>query len=133
MAHRKFYFFSLALYLTAAAWSAAAVLSEGLACFTVCPSKLLFRLPCPGCGLTRAAVLLSRGDVCGALAMNPNIVFAALLAVAFPVLWVRDALCGKRLTYDLYLRVERLLHTPWLAAVIVFEAAVWINNIVQCR
>lgn len=37
----------------------------------VCPIRLLFGIPCPACGLTRAAVLLLRGNLKDSLAMNP--------------------------------------------------------------
>ena len=41
----------------------------------VCPSEILFGLPCPGCGLMRAALLLVRGDLTGSLRMNPMLLF----------------------------------------------------------
>ena len=37
----------------------------------VCPARLLLGIPCPGCGLTRAAVLLLKGDFRGSLLSNP--------------------------------------------------------------
>ena len=40
-----------------------------------CPSEILFGLPCPGCGLTRAALLLLKGDLQGSLRMNPMLLF----------------------------------------------------------
>lgn len=39
----------------------------------VCPSMLVFGLPCPGCGLTRAGILLLKGDFAGAFQMHPFI------------------------------------------------------------
>jgi Protein of unknown function (DUF2752) len=36
-----------------------------------CPFAELFGLPCPGCGLTRAAWALLRGDFRGALSLHP--------------------------------------------------------------
>jgi hypothetical protein len=36
-----------------------------------CPFAALWSVPCPGCGLTRAAWLLVRGDWYGALALHP--------------------------------------------------------------
>jgi len=41
----------------------------------VCPSKILFGFPCPGCGLTRAALLMLGGDFIGSLRMNPILPF----------------------------------------------------------
>jgi hypothetical protein len=37
----------------------------------VCPSKVFFGLPCPGCGLTRATAALLGGDLPGMLALHP--------------------------------------------------------------
>lgn len=37
----------------------------------ICPSALFAGVPCPGCGLTRAALLLLSGDVAGATSQNP--------------------------------------------------------------
>jgi uncharacterized protein DUF2752 len=36
-----------------------------------CPIAMLTGLPCPGCGLTRAALALVTGDLAGALALHP--------------------------------------------------------------
>ena len=49
---------------------------------TICPMQLLFGLPCPGCGLTRAAFLLLRGDLPAAFAMHPFL-FAWILLVCY--------------------------------------------------
>jgi hypothetical protein len=37
----------------------------------LCPSALFLGIPCPGCGLTRASLLLLSGDFAGALRMHP--------------------------------------------------------------
>ena len=47
----------------------------------VCPSMIIVGLPCPGCGLTRAALCLIRGDIGGSLRMNPMLLFIAAYAV----------------------------------------------------
>ena len=36
-----------------------------------CPIAVVFRVPCPGCGLTRATLRLFHGDLAGALAFHP--------------------------------------------------------------
>jgi len=48
---------------------------------SVCPSKILFGLPCPGCGLTRAALLMLGGDIIGSLRMNPILPFLFVYAI----------------------------------------------------
>jgi len=48
---------------------------------SVCPSKILVGLPCPGCGLTRAALLMLGGDFIGSLRMNPILPFLFVYAI----------------------------------------------------
>lgn len=52
-----------------------------LAPFPVCPTRLLLRIPCPGCGATRAMMSLFHGDVHGSLHMHPLAVPATILLV----------------------------------------------------
>lgn len=55
----------------------------GLLPFTTCLVKLLFHVPCPGCGMTRASLALLRGDLRASLAWHPVAAPAAVgLAVA---------------------------------------------------
>jgi len=54
----------------------------------VCPFRAVTGLPCPTCGLTRAAHSLMRGDVASALAINPFDTLFFLVAVPlFAGLW----------------------------------------------
>lgn len=48
---------------------------------TLCPFALCTGVACPGCGMTRAASHLIRGDVSGALAFHPLILLVAALSV----------------------------------------------------
>jgi hypothetical protein len=59
-----------------------------------CLWKTLFSVPCLGCGLTRAALLLARGDVGGAAAMNPLIFFVAAVFASVAVRNVRRTRTG---------------------------------------
>ncbi len=53
-----------------------------------CRFHALFGIPCGSCGLTRAVVQLGRGDIAGALALNPLFVSAGLLfGLYVPVAW----------------------------------------------
>lgn len=49
----------------------AALVAASMGGVPICPSVLLLRAPCPGCGLTRAAIALASGDLAGAMRMNP--------------------------------------------------------------
>ncbi len=48
---------------------------------TVCPFALLTGMACPGCGMTRAASYLVRGDFSNALTYHPLVPLIALLSV----------------------------------------------------
>ena len=48
---------------------------------TVCPFALLTGIACPGCGMTRAASYLVRGDFSTALTYHPLVPLIALLSV----------------------------------------------------
>ena len=53
-------------------------IDEGL---TFCPFALCTGMACPGCGMTRAATHLIRGDVATALGYHPLILPVAVLSV----------------------------------------------------
>jgi hypothetical protein len=48
----------------------------------LCPTRLLFGVPCPGCGMTRAFACLWRGDLDAAVRLHP---FAPALFVVLVV------------------------------------------------
>jgi hypothetical protein len=49
----------------------------------LCAFKTITGLPCPTCGITRAVIALSRGDLDRALFMNPLAAVAGLAALAY--------------------------------------------------
>ncbi len=88
--------------LTGAALLAALALARGLATASpaavhvagrelpvICPSRLLFGVNCPGCGMTRSVLLTLGGDLRGALAVNPAgpVLVAALILLAAQLLF----------------------------------------------
>ncbi len=78
-----------------------------------CPLHAWTGVPCPGCGSTRAALALLRGDVFGAFAWNPLAALglvAALAAGALAPLWV--ALAGPLPAWDSVLPAR----TRWVMA-----------------
>ena len=48
-----------------------------------CPSVLIFGIPCPACGMTRAFVLLLKGRIFDALFMHPLILVTVVLILTF--------------------------------------------------
>lgn len=91
-----------------------------------CPFYLLTGLPCPGCGMSRALVLLAQGRAWDALIMHP---FSWLLAgaalAALPwLLW--DLLHGRGGFFALWAK-------PWpkalQGALYAALAAVWLWNL----
>lgn len=52
----------------------------------VCPFKLITGLPCPGCGMTRAIILLFQLDITGAFKMSPNVVFVIPFVFMAPII-----------------------------------------------
>ena len=62
---------SLAVARGLADASPAAVNIAGHEMPVICPSRLLFGVNCPGCGMTRSVLLTLGGDLRGALSVNP--------------------------------------------------------------
>lgn len=60
-----------------------------------CIVRILFNLPCPGCGMTRAWVHAAHGDLAGAFWLNPfGLVLMAM--AAFAAVYVGQALIRRR-------------------------------------
>jgi hypothetical protein len=79
---------SLALARGLAEATASAVHVAGRELPVICPSRLLFGVNCPGCGMTRSVLLTLGGDLRGALAVNPAgpVLVAALILLAAQLL-----------------------------------------------
>jgi Protein of unknown function (DUF2752) len=58
------------------------VLSPGEDGLTMCPFALCTGMACPGCGMTRAASNLIRGDLTTALSYHPLVPLAAAMSLA---------------------------------------------------
>jgi hypothetical protein len=81
------------LGLVAAALAAAVALRLPL-----CPFALVTRHPCPGCGMTRAALALARGHIREAIGLHPLVIpvapLAALVVLACSYNYVRHGRFG---------------------------------------
>lgn len=87
---------SLALARGLATASPAAVHVAGREMPVICPSRLLFGVSCPGCGMTRSVLLTVGGDLRGALSVNPAgpVLVAALILLAAQLLFAARAAEG---------------------------------------
>ena len=100
-------------------WTVGSMFSEGPGVWRGCLFKMLLHVPCPSCGSTRAVMAVFRGDVAGALCLNPLGLLLAAGLVALPV-WLLADLCRRRATlYRLFLRTDALLHRRRVFAVFV--------------
>ena len=66
---------------------------------TVCAAKLLFGIPCPFCGLTRAGIELLTFDFKSAWMLNPLIFYITVLLVLWCLQRYLDAFPKRALTF----------------------------------
>ena len=106
--------------------------SEGQARIIVCPSKLFYHIPCPGCGITRATIKFLHCDIVDALLLNPNVLLSIAFLFICPILIIIELLTKKEIVIYLYTRIENCLHRKsiWISFVII-EIFIWIHNIMM--
>lgn len=90
----------------------------------VCPFALATGIACPGCGMTRAASMLLRGDLSSAVAFHPLVPLFAFIAVGG---WVWFALrkAGKVQAVS-----NRLLNGILISTLIAL-VAVWVLRLIS--
>jgi hypothetical protein len=119
----------LAVVALGAAWVMLNLAGFGV---VVCPSKLLTGLPCPGCGVTRAVVLLLRGQPWAAVLMNPLGPLSVLASSVYVLLKFRDAVTGTQSVSGLAATLSRgWRSTPVVAGVALLIGANWAWNIAK--
>lgn len=88
----------------------------------ICPFFNIFKIPCPGCGLTRATSLLIKGQVIESLKYNP----IAFILVAIFIIYFILIIIKKNSTIDsLIYRYKNIL----IALACILTLIVWIINI----
>ena len=95
-----------------------------------CPSRLVFDLPCAGCGGTRAFLLLIKGHPIDAFMMNPNVYIIVPAFAAAVILSIYDYFHHTDRLNDYNTRIKRFINRPVVfIPVAVFELVVWGYNI----
>ena len=85
----------------------------------LCPFHVVTGLPCPTCGATRSVFAFARGDVLGALRMNPLVGAGLVLAVPYLLYAAVVSVCGlRRCRIEVGPRGARLARVASLAAVV---------------
>ncbi|MBO5181649.1 MAG: DUF2752 domain-containing protein [Paraprevotella sp.] len=104
---------------------------EGQAPITVCPSKLVYQIPCPGCGVTRATLFMLKGHIVDALLMNPNCLFAIVFLYTYPILLFLSIITGKPFVMNSYRMMDKMLRNKiCLYTLLVCELIIWVHNII---
>ena len=119
--YKKFYILSTIIYAIACAWVMVAYCTEGQSGLVVCPSKLIYHIPCPGCGMTRATLLVIHGHWADAIRMNPNVVICMVGIIIFPILLVADMARGTTCLHQTYQKIEHLLHKRLVISLILLN------------
>jgi len=128
--YRAFYIASVALAAIGGAWVYVVINFEGQP-LAGCPSKLLYHIPCPGCGMTRAAISLLHGNLVSAIRYNPNIAIVAPVFLVEMFCVLTDIVFSKLYAYKLFHQIDKTLKIPIVfCGLIVFEIFVWLHNII---
>ncbi len=98
----------------------------------VCPSKWIYHIPCPGCGVTRAMLLVFKGQWAAAVALNPNVVLPVVLLPMVPIVLLYDLCMHSNRLMVIYNSIQKMLGRKYvLVTVLAAELAIWISNIVR--
>lgn len=95
---------------------------------TLCPTKSLLGIPCPGCGTTRAIRLCFEGAIGQAVKMNPNIILVWVLIPIAPCLIISQLMTRK----DYIGKINSFLNKKtFLVFLGIAEGSIWIYNIIR--
>ena len=124
--NRKDVFILILVYLFGIVWI---VLNKCLnLSITLCPTKILWGIPCPGCGITRAVKLCFEGDLLAAVRMNPNIILVWIVLPIAPLILITQLKTRK----DYIARINACLDKKvYLVIILIAEGSIWIYNIVR--
>lgn len=85
--------------------------------YSVCLSRRVMNLPCPGCGFTRAAAHLAKGEWAHSLRMHPLASFVALQGLLIWLVWGVLLIRGRNIPLGWV--------NPWLICHAALFVALW--------
>ena len=98
----------------------------------VCPTRMIWNIPCPGCGVTRATLLFLHGNISEAIKMNPNVLFSILFITTFPIMAIIKTFTNIEFIHKTYIYLETYLQKKSvLLTFVFFEIIVEVHNIVN--
>ncbi len=129
--NNKFYIWSAVAYIAVCTRVIMMLVTEGQIRAFICPSKFIFHIPCPGCGVTRATMLFLSGKIAQAVLFNPNVLFAIGFLFGFPPLMIYDITVKRGAAQHVYKFLEDTLKSKLtLTLFAIFEALIWTHNII---
>lgn len=113
------------VFVSAGVLGVTALLSHSHASGPPCLLRMLFRIPCPGCGMTRSLEALWRGDLLASIRyhpLGPPLFLLCCLVLLHPLL----RYIAPRLSVRLDTRLSRLNTTQILYASMALLLCVWL-------
>lgn len=128
--HTKFYLTVISFSLTGVIWLIYNFFVGHN--FILCPTKSIFGLPCPGCGLTRSFISFFNGDFCEALYYNINIIIILPVLVFLFFSMLYDIITSRTFTYNIYIIINQKINNKrFLILFILFELLIEIHHIIN--
>lgn len=97
---------------------------------SVCPMKLITKIPCPSCGSTRSAELILQGKLKEALLINPFGYLDIIVLAIIPIWLITDLLTKNDSLYRFYLYLEKNIRCLTVATPLILLILLnWLWNI----
>lgn len=126
---RNVYIYTILLLVASYAWIFYSFIEKQK--ITVCFSKLVYNIPCPGCGITRACISILKGHYLHALYLNINSFAIVLSLLIVPLIIIYDIICRKKtLAIIIEFAEKELKKKIVIIPFFIIEFIVWIHNII---